>query len=191
MLQGAQQGSLCTPQNSVQLEPHHNYCCGAVQSHQKTWTPLNNSMRNHTTIFNWKLPSCKTLSNAPLRACCTQSAHAWWKSTFQGSWNLVLLGKENWSFSPWNAPSQRQMYFSSLWAHSTSTSTLTSSHHLHPNLRGLQLTLGGAAFPTQPLTYHCPVSPKWHMQPQCHHAGFQLAFLRFHSGPNLPRHSFH
>lgn len=191
MLQGAQQTSLCTPQNSVQLQPYHNYCCGAVQLHQKTWTHSNNSMRNHTTIFNWELSSGKILSKAPLRACFTQSAHAWWKSTrFQGSWNLILLGKENWSFSPWNAPSQRQMYFSSLWAHSTSTLTLTSSHHLHPNLRGLQLTLGGAAlWLTQPkeTTAQCLQSGS----PQCHHAGFQLAFLHFHLGPNLPRHSFH
>lgn len=158
----------------------------------KTRLVFNNSMRNHTTLFNWKLLSCRTVNNAPLRACFPWSAYASWESTsFQGSWDLLLLGKENGSFSTWNAPSQRKVYFMSLWAHSTSTEMFESSHHLHPNVRGLQLTLEGAAFPAQLLSYHSPVSPKWHVQPQCHHAAFQPALLHFHLGPNLPRQGFH
>lgn len=132
-------------------------------------------------------------------ACFNRSAHAWWKSTsFQMSWNLIPLGQENCSFSPWNATSQRKVYFSSLSVTQHQHLNVKKFPPLHPNLRDLQLTLEVAVFPTslslainqrrsQPSV---PKRARAALNAACNHAGFQLAFLHFHWGPNLPTHSF-
>lgn len=167
-LQGAHNWNLCIrTQLCVQLEPDRtiagvqgNY----IKNMDSFWT-----IQWENTIFNWKLSSCRIVNNAPLRACL--SVHAWWKSTtFRGAGiPFFWEGTREFFHSKW--PKPKEVYFSSLWAHSTSTSML-SSHNIQPELRG------HSSLPAQPLTYHSPRRS-------------QPAFLHFHLGPDLPRHSFH
>lgn len=107
-------------------------------------------------------------------------------ASFQGSWNLVLLRKENWSFSTWNAPSLMKGVFQ--------ISVSTQYQYLDVQKFTLTLTLRASSFERSclPSTAQCP-----HSAAQCHHAAFQPAFLHFYLGqicqdtaPIKPQHAW-